>query len=121
MIRISIKIFLVVMLFAEFLSAQSVRKLNNDGVDLYEQKKYADAEVNFRKVLEKNADDFISNFNLGDSYYKQQKYDEAIKSYQDALGKTNDDLSKAKVYHNIGNSLLKANKIEESIEAYKNA
>ncbi len=99
--------------------AQSIRKLNNDGVDLYEQKKYADAEINFRKVLEKNKDDFITNFNLGDAYYKQEKYDEAIKSYQNALGKTNDDLTKAKVYHNIGNSLLKSNKIEESIEAYK--
>lgn len=100
---------------------QSERKLNNEGVDLYNQKKYSDAEINFRKAIEKNPESIPSKFNLGNSYYKQEKFDESLKGYQELLQKTEDKELKSKIYHNIGNSLLKSNKIEQSVEAYKNA
>jgi tetratricopeptide (TPR) repeat protein len=103
------------------LHAQSVRSLNNSGVDKYKEKKFADAEINFKKGLDKAPDNFITNFNLGDAYYQQKRYEEALKSYQSALAQTKSDNEKAKVYHNIGNSLLKSNQIKESIEAYKNS
>lgn len=103
------------------LQAQSLRSLNNDGVNKYNEKKFADAEINFKKGLDKVPDNFISNFNLGDAYYQQKRYDEALKSYQTALAEAKTGNEKAKVYHNIGNSLLKSNQIKESIEAYKNA
>ncbi len=102
-------------------NAQSTRSLNNDGVDLYKEGKYADAEVNFKKSLENSENNFKGNFNLGDAYYKQKRYEEALKSYQKALSESKDKMDKAKVYHNIGNSLLKSKKIKESIEAYKNS
>ena len=101
--------------------SQSDRSTLNDGVDKYEEKKYADAEVDFRKVVESSPKNFEASFNLGTSYYKQEKYDEAIKSFSSSLENAKDDLSRAKVFHNIGNSLLKSNKIEQSVEAYKNA
>jgi len=101
--------------------AQSERKLNNDGVELYNQKKFSDAELNFRKAIEKNQNSFPPRFNLGNSYYKQENYEESIKNYQELLRKTDDKELKSKLYHNIGNSYLKSNKIEQSIEAYKNA
>jgi tetratricopeptide (TPR) repeat protein len=101
--------------------SQSERKLNNDGVDLYKQKKFTDAELNFRKSLEKNPESIPPKFNLGNSYYKQDKFDESLKSYQELLQKTDNKELKSKIYHNIGNSLLKSNKLEQSIEAYKNA
>jgi len=101
--------------------AQSERKLNNDGVELYNQKKFSDAELNFRKAIEKNQNSFPPRFNLGNSYYKQENYEESIKNYQELLQKTDDKELKSKLYHNIGNSYLKSNKIEQSIEAYKNA
>ncbi len=103
------------------LNAQSHRSLINDGVDLYKEGKFADAEVNFKKGLEKKPDLFQGHFNLGDSYYKQGRYEEAIQSYKNALSFTQDNLNKAKVFHNIGNALLKSQKYEESIDAYKNA
>ncbi|MDH7605771.1 MAG: tetratricopeptide repeat protein [Melioribacter sp.] len=102
-------------------NAQSHRSLINDGVDLYKEGKFADAEVNFKKGLEKKPDLFQGHFNLGDAYYKQGRYDEAIQSYKNALSFTEDKLNKAKVFHNIGNALLKSQKYQESIEAYKNA
>ena len=101
--------------------SQSNRSTLNDGVDKYEQKKYSDAEVDFRKVVENSPKNFEAMFDLGTSYYKQEKYEDAIKSFTGSLESAKDDNSRAKVYHNIGNSLLKSNKIEESIEAYKNA
>jgi tetratricopeptide (TPR) repeat protein len=108
-------------LFSSISFAQSNRILINKGVDKYDEKKYSDAEVDFRKVVEGSPKNFDANFNLGDSYYKQQKYEEAIKSYTSALENTESDANRAKVYYNIGNSLLKDDKIEQSIEAYKNA
>jgi len=101
--------------------SQPDRSTINKGVDLYEQKKFTDAEVNFRKGVEETPTNFEANFNLGDSYYKQEKYDEAIKSFQSALGNAKDDFTRAKIYHNIGNSLLKSNKIQECVEEYKTA
>ncbi len=111
---------LVLLLFAES-PAQPDRSTNNKGVDAFESGNFSDAEINFRKGVEKAPRNFISNFNLGDALYKQERYDEAISSYNSALGDADNDLKKAKIYHNIGNALLKSNKIQESIESYKTA
>ncbi len=100
---------------------QSFRSLNNDGVDLYKEKKYGDAEINFRKGIEKEPGKFKGYFNLGDNYYKLGKFDEAIKSYKSALGKTTSGTEKADAYHNIGNALLKKGQYQESIDAFKNS
>lgn len=100
---------------------QSLRSLNNDGVEQFNQKKFGDSEINFRKGIEKDSSASIPYFNLGDAYYKQKKYDEAMKAYQTALSKTKDKELKGKALYNIGNSLLDDNKLKESIEAYKNS
>jgi len=119
-----IKLYLILLLFV-FVSfqsySQSTRGLINDGVDLYKEKKFADAEVNFKKGAEKTPESFEAKFNLGDALYKQQRYDEAIKSFQSAFVNVRSDEERAKLYHNVGNSLLKSQKIKESIGAYKEA
>lgn len=107
--------------FLSSVSAQSKRSLNNDGVDLYKEKKFADAEVKFKKSLEKDPELFQGHFNLGDTYYKQGRYDEAIQSYKNSLGLTDDKEKQSKAFHNIGNALLKQQKYEDGIGAYKNA
>ena len=114
-------LFLTIILMTVPVLAQSKRELNNDGVELYKSKKYADAEVKFKKGLEKDPEMFQGHFNLGDSYYKQGRYDEAIQSYKNSLQFTEDKENQSKVYHNIGNSLLKQQKYQESIGAYKNS
>jgi tetratricopeptide (TPR) repeat protein len=102
-------------------NAQSTRGLVNDGVDLYKEQKFADAEVNFKKGTEKTPDSFEAKFNLGDAYYKQERYDEAIKTFQSSFVNAKNDEEKATIFHNIGNSLLKSQKVKESIGAYKEA
>lgn len=122
----AVSIFIII-LVASFsldfnvLFAQSTRGLVNDGVELYNEQKFADAEVNFKKGAEKNPESFEAKFNLGDAYYKQQRYDEAIKTFQSAMANAKTDEQRAKILHNVGNSLLKAQKIKESIGAYKEA
>lgn len=113
------KIFLISIFISCTVSGQSLRGLVNDGVEAYEKSKFSDAEVNFRKGIEKDFENFESHFNLGDALYKQQRFDDAIKSYKNAESFAVNDYQKAGIYHNIGNSLVKKKKFKESIEAYK--
>ena len=101
---------------------KSSYKLITDGNAQYNQKKYSDAEVEYRKSLITGKNLKEGNYNLGNSYFKQGKYDEAVKQFE-SVGAMKDLSSeeKAKVYHNLGNSFVKDKKYEESIGAYKNA
>jgi len=112
---------LLLLLCSGHVHAQSTRGLINEGVELYNEQKFADAEVNFKKGKEESPESFEAVFNLGDAYYKQQRYDEAIKSFQSAFVNARSDEEKAKLFHNIGNSLLKSQKVKESVGAYKEA
>jgi tetratricopeptide (TPR) repeat protein len=117
-----IPILFVLILFAivsQESFSQSLRGLVNEGVENYNEGNFSDAEVNFKKGVEKTPESFVAKFNLGDAYFKQERFDDAIKSYNSAMVFAKDDLEKARVHYNIGNSLLKAQKIEESIEEYK--
>lgn len=103
------------------LFGQSDRSLLRDGNRLYESGKYADAEVNYRKSLEKNKETLHGPFNLGDALYKQDRFDEAAEQYRNAAAKTTDPTVKAEALHNLGNTMLKAQKYPESIASYKEA
>lgn len=115
------KLIVILLLINGVFSAQSVRSLNNTGVDKYDEDSFSDAEVNFKKAIEENAETFEAHYNLGSSLYKQERYDEAIKSYQSALAVAETDAQKSQIFYNQGNALLKGQKIQESIEAYKEA
>jgi tetratricopeptide (TPR) repeat protein len=103
------------------LSAQSETHLLRQGNKLYEQKKYKDAEINYRKAGSKSKNPFRANYNLGNSMYKQNNYNEAASVYRELLTRKSDKKNLAKAYHNLGNSLLQDKKYEESIKSYKNA
>ena len=118
--KLNLSLF-VILLLVNCGFSQSNRSTLNEGVDKYDEKKYTDAEVDFRKVVESSPKSFEANYNLGNTYYKQEKYDDAIKSYKSAFENAKDNESRAKIFHNVGNSLLKSNKIEQSVEAYKTA
>ena len=96
-------------------------KLLKKGNDFYSNKKFNDAEVEYRKSIEKDKQSFAGKFNLGDALYKQGKFDDATKIFTElgTQAKSKEDL--AKVNHNLGNSLLKQEKYKESAEAFKKA
>ena len=100
--------------------AQSAHKYLRKGDNAYENGSYSDAEVNYRRALEKE-NTTRGEYNLGNSTYRQERYDEAIKHYEAAAGAAKDQQTKARAYHNLGNAHFQNGKIPESIEAYKNA
>jgi tetratricopeptide (TPR) repeat protein len=88
----------------------------------YKAEKYTEAEVEYRKALEKNNKSFETNFNLGNALFRQEKYADALQYYDISNALSQGEKQKiAAGYHNSGNALLMDNKIQESIEAYKNA
>ena len=99
--------------------AQSDRSLVRDGNSSYRENKFSDAEVSYRKALEKNRETREGIFNLGDALYKQERFAEAAEQYRTATTKLQDAPTRAKAYHNLGNALLKDQKLTESIVAYK--
>ena len=97
---------------------QSVRSLVNGGNDLYKEQKYTDAEVNYRKALEKEKELLEGHFNLGNALYKQGKFGEAAKEYENAIQRSEDARVRADAYYNIGNALLKGQDYQSAIKAY---
>ncbi len=101
--------------------AQSVRSLVNGGNDLYKDQKYTDAEVNYRKALDKEKDLLQGHFNLGNALNKEGKYDEAIKEFDLARQKATSPETRAHAWYNIGNSLMGAQKYQDAVGAYVNS
>jgi tetratricopeptide (TPR) repeat protein len=113
-------------------SAQQERKYIRHGNREYEKAKidsvttdttrFQNAEVEYRKALEKEPNNWDAIYNLGNSLFKQAKFEDAAKQYMAAAGMQNNDKEQlAMAYHNLGNSLLQTNKLNEAIDAYKNS
>ena len=103
------------------LYSQNERKVIREGVRAYEEGRFAEAEVEFRKAESINQESYEAEFNTGTALYGQEKYDETVKQYETLLSRTDDDEKTAKIWHNIGNSLLEARQYGPSIEAYKHS
>lgn len=113
--------WVLLLLAAPGAPAQSTRALVNGGNDLYRDKKFSDAEVNYRKALEKEKGLVQGHFNLGDALTKQGKYDEAVKEYQTALTGAQGKDTKAYASYNIGNSMMKQQKYQDAVRSYIDA
>ena len=100
---------------------QDEKKFIRQGNGQYNDKKFADSEVSYRKAIDKNKLAADAGFNLGDALYKQNKYEEAGKQFFDNSSSVNDYRKKSASLYNLGNSLLNSNKIQESIQSYKNS
>ncbi len=100
------------------LSGQSVRSLVREGNREYENQKYSDAEVSYRKALEKDQQLVPGQFNLGNSLYKQDKADEAIRAYENAAMNAGNKETKAKAYFNMGDAFMKGQRYQEAVKSY---
>ncbi len=108
-------------LFSLNVNAQSENKSIRRGNRAYTSEKFQDAELQYRKALEKNQNSFKGNFNLGNSIYRQENFEEASNAFQRAIANQTDKNKLSSAFYNYGNSLLQNQKIPESIEAFKNA
>lgn len=112
-------IFVFLMALTLEVCAQKERKFIREGNTLFETQKFEQAEVEYRKAMDKKAESFEAAFNLADALYKQEKYDEALLQFSTLAKEQTDKEKLGQLYHNIGNTLLSMKKTDESIEAYK--
>ena len=116
------KLLIILSLLISFTSfAQNKKSLLREGNTLYADSSYNDAEMQYRKSLEKDQDYFNASFNLADAVYKQERYEESSALFGALIDNAPTESDLSKVYHNMGNSLVKEQKLDEAIDAYKNA
>ena len=97
--------------------AGDVRRGNKD----YRQQNYTEAEVDYRRALEKNKNGYEAHYNLGDALFKQDKYADAQAEFETAakmLDKKEDKERYAKVMHNIGNCNYAQQQYDKAVQAY---
>jgi Ca-activated chloride channel family protein len=116
---VNVLLICIFMFFSVILNAQSDKKFIRQGNREYDKNSFADAEVSYRKAIDKNKQSPNAVFNIGDALYKQNKYEDAGKQFIENINLNEDKNKKSEGLYNLGNSLLKANKVQESIEAYK--
>ena len=114
-------VYIILFSYSVMSFGQSGKKYVREGNRNFYEKEFEESEVSYRKAINKEADLFDANFNLGDALYKQEKFDEAATNFDGLTNRVESEKELAKAYHNLGNSLLKSQKIEQSIEAYKNS
>jgi tetratricopeptide (TPR) repeat protein len=113
---------LIISLISLAINAQNEKKLVRQGNKLYNDQKFSDAEISYRKALEKKSNSTPAEFNLGNSLYKQNKMPEAADQFNHmASDEQLTNKQKAMVYHNLGNTMLQSQKFQESVDAYKKA
>lgn len=86
----------------------------------YYEGKYPEAEVGYKRAMEKNIASYEANFNLAGALYKQGRYDDAAATYGKLAQDGTDLQRQAATYYNMGNTYVKQRKLDEAIEAYKN-
>jgi Ca-activated chloride channel family protein len=100
---------------------QSERKYVRRGNRQYEEKKYQEAEIQYRKALEKSPGSLAAGYNLGNSLYRQKQFEAAAQRYKELSGKQKDGRILSGDFYNLGNALYKTGKYQECVDAYKNA
>ena len=116
------KLILYLFLFSGFATfAQQDGGHLRKGNELYKKGKFNEAEIEYRKGLEKKPDSYVGKYNLSNALYKQKKYKESSILMDSLIQKSKDPNQKAAAYHNLGNSLLQDKAYAESAEAYKKA
>ena len=123
-LKINIKYLIsgfLIMYITGFCFGQGEKKYIRQGNGKYNDNKFSDSEVSYRKAIDKNKMSADAGFNLGDALYKQNKYEDAGKQFFENSNMNADNNRKSNSFYNLGNSLLNNKKIQESINAYKNS
>jgi tetratricopeptide (TPR) repeat protein len=115
-------VYLVVLLVSEMLFSQESDKSLYDGNQSFEQKKYTDAEADYRVTeSKKSPKKATAGYNLGNSIYRQNQQGEAQIKYIQALETAKTKTEKYRLYHNLGNTFMLDKNYDAAVEAYKNA
>ena len=101
------------------LSAQTDRQYVQQGNKQFRAGDYANAEVSYRKALEKNDRNSQALYNLGNALMAQNKDSAAVVEYEKSAKVESNSLRKSMAYHNMGVICQRHQMFGEAIEAYK--
>lgn len=115
----------------EDVTIRKEREFIRKGNKLYNDKRYADAEVEYKKAIGENANSQIANYNLALSLIKQsggtnvKDENNPLKTATELLTSvakdSRDSELRSKAFYNLGNLAYNEQQYEQSIEFYKNA
>ena len=88
------------------------------GIELFNDKKFAEAVDYYKTVLEARKDDPSATFSLGSSSYYNNDIESALKNFEKILN-TSDKALQAKALFNIARILQDQNEIDKSLSLYK--
>lgn len=83
--------------------------------------RYADAELDYRRVLKAAPGNARATFNLGDTYLGRNNAEEAKKLFKAAAGRESNKVMRGMAYHNLGYIYQKEEKLDSAIACYKEA
>ena len=112
---------ILLLMMAMSASAQTDRQYIRQGNKLFRSGDYPNAEVAYRKAIEKNPKNPQAVYNLGNALMAQKKDSAAVVQFESASKLETNPLRKAKAYHNMGVVCQSHTMYGEAIEAYKNA
>ena len=111
----------LLMLVAMSSMAQTDRQYVRQGNKQYRAGDFANAEVSYRKAIEKNPRNPHAAYNLGNALMAQKKDSAAIEQFQNAAKLETNPMRKYRAFHNMGVICQGHKMYGEAIEAYKNA
>ena len=114
-------LFLFSLLGLGGLFAQQKDKALPKANEEFAEKKFVEAEANYRVSQSKFPNRTVAPYNLGNAIYKQNQNAEAQYAYVEALRKAKVKSQKHKILHNLGNTFMKDKNYEAAVDAYKNA
>ena len=114
-----VTLFLLMVSVSTF--AQTDRQYLRQGNKQFNAGDYANAEVSYRKALEKNPRNPQAIYNLGNALMAQKKDSASIEQFQNAAKLETNPLRKYQSFHNIGVICQSHKMYGEAIEAYKSA
>jgi tetratricopeptide (TPR) repeat protein len=109
------------LLFSVVVFAQKKDHNLPKGNEEFGEKKYAEAEAEYRISQFGNPRRATASYNLGNAIYRQNQPSEAKHSYMEALENAKGKRQKHKAFHNLGNVLMTEKNYQGAVEAYKNA
>ncbi|MCC2971802.1 polysaccharide deacetylase family protein [Massilia sp. IC2-476] len=97
-------------------SRQKAQRANDQGLLLYKEKQYAQAEAQFTEALKLRPNFALAANNLGFVFYKQDKFLEAARWFENAIKM---DPSRAIAYMNLADAYARGGEKDKAKGAYK--
>ena len=110
---------LLTLLISTTIQAQTDRLLIRQGNKQFRAGNYAEAEVSYRKAVEKNPQNAQALYNLGNALLGQRKDSAAVSQFEQAAKLETNPIRKSQAFHNIGVVCQGQKQFAQAIEAYK--